>query len=328
MATTITDITAATLNQLVTVRAGQILAERLPDIAGLVRIAGHLGDPGFAKGAWHYGVRLAAEGGRVLVDVPAALVAGRNIKGGEWVLVTGMVRVRAGQLGTLELRLEASDVETAEAQPSAGRGEPAGTGRMTIEALKRTRLTHRAFPVTNRALRVTLIQSSSLQAQVAQDCLAEINKLGKLAQVTQIPVNMLDAAAIAKAIANATGDILLLIRGGGDASDFDVFDDNRVVTALARLDAYRVIGLGHSGNATLLDLVADFAARTPAQAGLHVREAVERVVRQWEARQRELRGGAARPTGGAIRSAWSFRALVIAVASGVLAGLLLALGLG
>ncbi len=279
---TITDISPATLNQLVTVRAGQVLAERLPDLAGLVRVAGHLAEPGRARGAWHYGVRLSDDGGRVIVDMPATLVSSRRLKGGEWVLVTGMIRVRSGQPGTLELRLEASDVETAEAQP-----DPAGAGgRMTLDAIKRTRILRYPFPVTDRPLRISIIQSSSLQAQVAQDCMAEIEKLGRLAQVKQIPVNMLEPAMIAAAIEQANGDILMLIRGGGDAADFEVFDDQRIVSALAGKRAYRVIGLGHSGNTTLLDLVADYTARTPAQAGMHVREAVEQVLRQWQERKR------------------------------------------
>lgn len=284
----IIEMAPATFNQLATVRVGQLLAEHLPGLAGLVRVAGHLADPGLARGAWHYGVRLSDDGGRVLVDLPAALVRSRKLAAGQWVLLTGIVRVRAGQLGTLELRLEVSDVETAQTADVARRVPATASGRMTPEAVSGLPNVRRPFPVVDgRPLQLVLIQSSSLQAQVAQDCLAEIDKLGKLVSVQQVPINMLDAAAIANAIEKARGDVLLLIRGGGDAADFEVFDDPRVVTALAEKDCYRVIGLGHSGNKTLLDAVVECSARTPAQAGLHVRESVERVIALWRERSQQ-----------------------------------------
>jgi exodeoxyribonuclease VII large subunit len=87
---------------------------------------------------------------------------------------------------------------------------------------------------------------------------------------------MLDPVAIATAIRDANSDdIVMIIRGGGDAADFEVFDDPRVVTALSSQQAHRVVGLGHTGNATLLDLFCDFSANTPAQAGAYVRERVQ-----------------------------------------------------
>jgi len=58
-----------------------------------------------------------------------------------------------------------------------------------------------------------------------------------------------------------------------------VFEDPRVINALAqRNDAYRVLGLGHTHNTTLLDLVSDFPAKTPSLAGSHIREQIERLV--------------------------------------------------
>jgi exonuclease VII large subunit len=38
--------------------------------------------------------------------------------------------------------------------------------------------------------------------------------------------------------------------------------------------AYRVGGIGHSGNSTALDLLSDFAATTPAAAGTHIADAL------------------------------------------------------
>ena len=55
----------------------------------------------------------------------------------------------------------------------------------------------------------------------------------------------------------------------------------------ARTDAYRVVGLGHTQHTTLLDLVSDFAAKTPSLAGSHIREQIERQVYPWLALRSE-----------------------------------------
>jgi len=285
-------LSPANLNQLVTVRAGQVLAQELPELAGLVRVTGTLADLGRASGQWHYGVTLKGDdGARVLVDLPVGQLASHGLRAGQRVEVTGIVCVRTGHHGTIELRVSASSVEPAGApRPKivADTAAPAGNS-MTREEVDRLAIEHRPFPVTNRALRIALIQSGSLHAQVAEDCLAEINKLGPTVCVSRVQVNMLDPGAIAHALRTARGDIVMLIRGGGDAGDFEVFDDRRVIMAMAEQSAYRVIGLGHSGNMTLLDRVADFTARTPAQAGMHVRESVQQVLAQWQARKEKQR---------------------------------------
>ena len=146
---------------------------------------------------------------------------------------------------------------------------------MTLERLRALSLWRVPFPDRD-VISITLIQSTSAAAQVANDCMAELTKLGDAVGVFPVRVNMLDPVAIATAIREATADdILMVIRGGGDAADFEVFEDPRVLTAMAEQKAHRVVGLGHTGNATLLDLVADYSANTPAQAGAYVRERVQ-----------------------------------------------------
>lgn len=280
MNTTTTPFRPAVLNQLLTVRAGQVLAERLPEIAGLVTVTGQLSDPGQARGKWHYGVRITEDGERIHADIPAALIASRQLRAGQVVRVTGAVNVRAGQMGVLEVRLVASDVVVADGVVGVAASQPR-SHLMTIEDIKRLEMPRYPFPVPNGPLQIVLIQSGSLHAQVSEDCMGELSKLGSMATIRRVPINMLDPNAIAEALRQARGHVVMMIRGGGDAADFEVFDDRRVVEALAAVKSHRVIGLGHSGNATLLDLVADHSARTPAQAGLYVREAVERIVAAW-----------------------------------------------
>ncbi len=279
----ILDLTPATLHQLVSVQVTKLLSDHLPEI-GLIRVTGILSDPGQPRGQWHYGLRLTDDGAQVTIDMPANLVAGRKLTAGKWVSVTGVLRVRMSKMGNLEIRVEVGDVRPEDPAPDEQPAAP--QGRVTVDLLRSLTVTHYPFPEpAGRPLSVAVVQSSSAQAQVAQDCMGELEKLGSAIQVTPYRVNILDPAAVAGAIGKAEADVLLIIRGGGGEADFEVFDDHRVITALAGKHCYRVVGLGHSGNRTLLDLVADHSSRTPAQAGLHVREHVETKIRDYRAIQ-------------------------------------------
>lgn len=278
----ILDLTPATLHQLLSQRAWTLLVEQLPAVLGLVRVTGVLSDLGLRRGQWYYGVRLADDGAQIMVDLPASLAEGRALKSGQWVSVTGVMRLRVSRHGAIEVRVEVGDMRSGEPESpddKANRG-----GRLTIEQLKALPATRRNFPRANgRPLKIVLVQSSSAQAQVATDCMVELAKLGAALAIETSPVNMLDPTAVAMAIERAEAEVLLVIRGGGSAAEFDVFDDARVVAALARHHGYRVVGLGHSGNVTLLDRVCDHSAYTPAQAGLHVREQLESQQREQQA---------------------------------------------
>ena len=96
-------------------------------------------------------------------------------------------------------------------------------------------------------------------------------------------------AELSAAIREAAADVVAIIRGGGSSQDFEVFDDARVIVALAEQRAHRVVGLGHTGNTSLLELVADVTANTPAQAGTYIRERVQHRQRMLGDLGRELR---------------------------------------
>ena len=268
------DVSPGTLQQFTTLLLERLAASELPELGGMIRLHGRWTDPGRASGKSYYGAKIVDDGGsQAKVEILASLVASRGVLPGHLVIATGRLAVRSTNYG-LEVRLVATDIELGD-QEQAAKTEVAQQGRMSIERLRSIPMRRVPFPDRD-SVSVTLIHSNSAAAQVTQDCMAELSKLGDSVGVFPVKVNMLDPVAIATAIRDANSDdIVMIIRGGGDAADFEVFDDPRVVTALSSQQAHRVVGLGHTGNATLLDLFCDFSANTPAQAGAYVRERVQ-----------------------------------------------------
>ena len=268
------EVSPGTLQQFTTLLLERLAASELPELGGMIRLHGRWTDPGRASGKSYYGAKIVDDGGsQAKVEILASLVASRGVLPGHLVIATGRLAVRSTNYG-LEVRLVATDIELGD-QEQAAKTEVAQQGRMTIERLRSIPMRRVPFPDRD-SVSVTLIHSNSAAAQVTQDCMAELSKLGDSVGVFPVKVNMLDPVAIATAIRDANSDdIVMIIRGGGDAADFEVFDDPRVVTALSSQQAHRVVGLGHTGNATLLDLFCDFSANTPAQAGAYVRERVQ-----------------------------------------------------
>jgi exonuclease VII large subunit len=65
---------------------------------------------------------------------------------------------------------------------------------------------------------------------------------------------------------------VVIIRGGGRNDAFDIFNDEKVLNAFSNLKGYRILGLGHNSDITLLDCLADHSAITPTAAGIHLKE--------------------------------------------------------
>jgi exodeoxyribonuclease VII large subunit len=295
----------------------------LPELAGVVRVTGYLTEPGKSRGTWHYAVKIVGEGGaQIKADLPASMVSTRQVTAGSPVRVTGTLKLEATNYG-LDARLVVGDIELVGA--SGTEVTAAAPGKASIDLLKSLPCRRYPFPSLND-LTISLIQSSSVASQVGSDCQSELDKIADYVRVLPIHVNILDPEAIAQAIAQAPGSVIMLIRGGGDAADFEVFDHPSVVRALAQKQAFRIVGLGHTGNSTLLDLVADISANTPAQAGQFVREIVEGRLRQHANIQDRIRI-LERERDDAIRrgavSGYPWWAIVIALLAGVLAGVLL-----
>ncbi len=77
-------------------------------------------------------------------------------------------------------------------------------------------------------------------------------------------------AAIAELDADPQVDVIVVARGGGSFEDLLPFSDETLVRAAARCETPLVSAIGHEKDSPLLDLVADYRASTPTDAGKRI----------------------------------------------------------
>lgn len=106
----------------------------------------------------------------------------------------------------------------------------------------------------------------------------------------QVACSVHDSAVLVAAVQAVTTDAPVLVRGGGDAAEFAVFENPDLLAALASCPSYRGLGLGHTANRTLAELVVDHAASTTTAAGEHMRRGIAAASRssRAEGQTREL----------------------------------------
>ncbi|RYY50613.1 MAG: exodeoxyribonuclease VII large subunit [Chitinophagaceae bacterium] len=121
--------------------------------------------------------------------------------------------------------------------------------------------------------RLALITSSSSAGYQDFQHTFDTNKFGYRFQIDNYftPVQgATNAEEICKQL-NAIGtsqkayDAVILIRGGGAATDFLVFDDFEVCRRIAKLPFPVITGIGHQKDETICDLVAKWPTKTPTK---------------------------------------------------------------
>lgn len=78
------------------------------------------------------------------------------------------------------------------------------------------------------------------------------------------------SAAIADLDREPHVDVIVVARGGGSFEDLIAFSDERVVRAAAAATTALVSAIGHEKDTPVLDLVADYRASTPTDAGKRI----------------------------------------------------------
>ena len=191
-----------------------------------------------------------------------------GVRPGDLVRVTGAVAAELFR-GDVSIRLQVFAIEH-QAPREAPRQR---VENLALDTIRRLALNKRAFPVVPQPT-LALIHSAASEARVADDFLGALGSAIPPENIRRIPTSMRDPAALAKALRDARSDVVALVGGGGVALDFQVFERPEVLEALAACLGYRVLGLGHTADRTLAELVSDHAASTPAAAGEHVRRSI------------------------------------------------------
>jgi exodeoxyribonuclease VII large subunit len=187
-------------------------------------------------------------------------------------LAEGMVVVLRGTLdlyrpkGEIGFILSELDVTALLGRLAAQRAELIRT--LEAEGLLRRNAN---VPLPEVALRVGLVASPGTEGY--RDFLAQLTGSGYGFHVRVVPVTVQgsDAPAAVAAAINALCrtdcDLLVLVRGGGSKADLAAFDAEVVARAIAGASKPVWTGIGHTGDESVADLVAQRACITPTECG-------------------------------------------------------------
>jgi hypothetical protein len=265
------------------------LAQRhLATFPGLVAITGRIDSiPSATKYSWHYDVVISGGSSTFYIELPKSEVEAKGITKGAHVRVIGRIVLKTWQ-GSIKPRLVAAQVDSIEAPDMAA---SRASQMATLERLHQLRKTRYGFPIKDK-LRVAVVCGRS--SQVLDDFLGSLKEVASSVQVETDQVSITSEEDVAQAIANARGDILAVIRGGGPESEFAVFDSERVLSALAAAPCYRIVALGHTQHQTMADLIADYSADTPTAAGQFVREQMRALLARLQIQRKAIETEVAR----------------------------------
>lgn len=257
-------LTVRTLAALLDKAAVDAFAEVVGSRYGLVQAKGRILRLPETRYSRLYDVALEDDGATVYLEIRTALAEERKLTAGDYVTVTGRLMVNAKREGVVKMRVDVCQLELTDSPEETKRKRTEAAALQRVRDLRSKRA---PFPFKPE-LGVTVICGS--QSQVMADFCGSVAPVASLLRINEVNVPMDSAHEIALAINRADADILVVIRGGGSPEQFAVLDDSRVVEALGSKAAFRIIGLGHTANSSVIDLVADYAANTPADAGTFI----------------------------------------------------------
>jgi exodeoxyribonuclease VII large subunit len=180
-------------------------------------------------------------------------------------------------------------------------GRMAAERAALLEALRSEGLldANRARPVPEVAVRIALVASPDTEG--CRDFLGQLRASGFAFRVelARASVQGLDAPrSIARAIRKCGAsdcDLIVVVRGGGSKADLVAFDSAPVARAIASSALPVWTGIGHTGDQSVADIVANRAFVTPTECG---HELATRLTEWWE---RSVAGPGARVAGGTQR---------------------------
>jgi exodeoxyribonuclease VII large subunit len=139
------------------------------------------------------------------------------------------------------------------------------------------------IPVSEVPLRVGLVASPGTEGY--QDFLGQLTGSGFGFKVQVVPVAVqggdapLRVAKAVRALCRTECDLIVVVRGGGSKADLASFDSEVVARAIAGATKPVWTGIGHTGDESVADIVANRACITPTECGHQI---VVRVGQWWD----------------------------------------------
>lgn len=202
-------------------------------------------------------------------------------------LAAGMVVTLRGRVELYAPRAQLTFIAT-EIDVAALLGRLAAQRAALLRTLEAEGLLRRngLLPVSPVPLRVGLVASPRTEG--FNDFLGQLRGAGFGFRVRLAPVQVQGSrapatiAAALRALAETDCDVTVLVRGGGAKADLVAFDHELVARAVATHPVPVWTGIGHTGDQSVADIVANQAFVTPTECG---QELVHRVGEWWDARQ-------------------------------------------
>lgn len=230
---------------------------------GFLVVSGVLGPVRESRYPTFYGVELRdpSGGDPLLLDIPKnlapELMAGREVDAG------GFLYAKKGLRYSLQVsRLTSRSTVSAEVLKEE---------RSIRDIFLRPSLGTDSFPEADDLLVSYIHGKASLVFEDFEHQLMELDDI----DLEPVPVGIQDPDAVREAIRSARGNVVVLMRGGGNEGDFEVFNRPQVLEAWREKAAYKVSALGHSKNSTMLDRFSHKVCDTPTDAGRYIREQVD-----------------------------------------------------
>jgi exodeoxyribonuclease VII large subunit len=128
-----------------------------------------------------------------------------------------------------------------------------------------------ALPLPEVALRIGLVASPGSEGY--HDFLGQLTSSGFAFAVRVVPASVQGSAApgaiatAVRALGRSDCDLIVLVRGGGAKSDLAAFETEVVARTIANATKPIWTGIGHTGDQSIADLVANRSFITPTECG-------------------------------------------------------------
>ena len=211
---------------------------------------------------------------RLTLQVPGPLRSSLK-DGAPYVLLGSLAKVPRSNRGTIELHFVVADV-LEELEPRfteedlrlakllAQKGE---VGFKNVDAVLRHKLYKDEKPVLTLLYGVTAVVDADVRAALAE---AE----GRY-ELLEVRVSLTDPLGLARALQDAQGDAVAVVRGGGGG--LEALSHPDLLEAALSLALPLLTALGHAVDAPLLEQTADKRFPTPTALGVYLRSLVETV---------------------------------------------------